>query len=77
MSRPGSGANSPGFYDAREYDSVVASGEQVTSGLMAITLQEMGVPARSWAAPRGEEARVKSGGVTIQCGRIAFLLRKF
>ena len=43
------GANSPGFYDAREYDSVVASGEQVTSGLMAITLQEMGVPARSWA----------------------------
>ena len=43
------GANSPGFYDAREYDSVVASGEQVTSGLMAIVLQEMGVPARSWA----------------------------
>ena len=43
------GANSPGFYDAREYDSVVASGEQVTSGLMAIVLQEMDVPARSWA----------------------------
>ncbi|MFN3263096.1 MAG: aspartate kinase [Pikeienuella sp.] len=43
------GANSPGFYDAREYDSVVASGEQVTSGLMAIVLQEMGVLARSWA----------------------------
>ncbi len=43
------GANSPGFYDAREYDSVVASGEQVTSGLMALTLQELGVPARSWA----------------------------
>ncbi len=36
------------LYDAREYDSVVAAGEQVTSGLMALTLQEMGVPARSW-----------------------------
>ncbi|MEO0362478.1 MAG: aspartate kinase [Pseudomonadota bacterium] len=43
------GSNAPGFYDAREYDSVVASGELVTSGLMAITLQEIGVPARSWA----------------------------
>ena len=42
------GANGPGLYDAREYDAVVASGEQVTSGLMALTLQEMGVPARSW-----------------------------
>jgi aspartate kinase len=36
------------LYDAREYDAVVASGEQVTSGLMALTLQEMGVAARSW-----------------------------
>jgi len=34
--------------DPREYDVVVASGEQVTSGLLAITLQAMGVPARSW-----------------------------
>lgn len=42
------GSNGPGFYDAREYDAVVASGEQVTSGLMALALQEMGVPARSW-----------------------------
>jgi len=42
------GANHPGFYDAREYDAVVASGEQVTSGLLAITLQEMGISARSW-----------------------------
>src|SRR5690606_26849107 len=41
------GAGSP-FYDAREYDSVVASGEQVTSGLLAIALQSMGVNARSW-----------------------------
>ncbi|NNE80764.1 MAG: aspartate kinase [Silicimonas sp.] len=37
------------LYDAREYDSVVSSGEQVTAGLMALTLQEMEVPARSWA----------------------------
>ncbi|MGM0584098.1 MAG: aspartate kinase, partial [Pseudomonadota bacterium] len=36
------------LYDAREYDAVVASGEQVTAGLMALVLQEMGVPARSW-----------------------------
>jgi len=36
------------LYDAREYDVVVSAGEQVTSGLLAIVLQEMGVPARSW-----------------------------
>ncbi|WP_442679003.1 aspartate kinase [Sphingomonas sp. ASY06-1R] len=36
------------LYDPREYDVVVASGEQVTSGLLAITLQAMGVKARSW-----------------------------
>lgn len=36
------------IHDAREYDAVVASGEQVTSGLLAITLQSMGLPARSW-----------------------------
>ncbi len=36
-------------HDAREYDAVVASGEQVSAGLMSIALQEMGVPARSFA----------------------------
>ena len=36
------------LHDAREYDVVVASGEQVTSGLLSIALQEMGVTARSW-----------------------------
>jgi aspartate kinase len=36
------------LYDPREYDVVVASGEQVTSGLLAISLQAIGVPARSW-----------------------------
>ncbi|MDB5713306.1 MAG: Aspartokinase [Sphingomonadales bacterium] len=36
------------LYDEREYDVVVASGEQVTSGLLALALQSLGVPARSW-----------------------------
>ncbi|CAA0101656.1 Aspartate kinase [Starkeya nomas] len=36
------------LHDAREYDAIVASGEQVTSGLLAVALQDMGIPARSW-----------------------------
>jgi aspartate kinase len=36
------------LHDAREYDTVVASGEQVTAGLLAIALQEIGINARSW-----------------------------
>jgi aspartate kinase len=36
------------LHDAREYDAVVATGEQVTSGLLAIALQDIGVEARSW-----------------------------
>ncbi|MGX1307844.1 aspartate kinase [Amorphus suaedae] len=36
------------LHDAREYDAVVASGEQVSTGLLALTLQAMGVDARSW-----------------------------
>jgi aspartate kinase len=36
------------LYDAREYDAVVATGEQVTSGLTALALQQLGVNARSW-----------------------------
>jgi aspartate kinase len=36
------------LHDAREYDTVVATGEQVTSGLLAIVLESMGVNARSW-----------------------------
>ncbi|WP_342628878.1 aspartate kinase [Nguyenibacter vanlangensis] len=36
------------LHDAREYDAVVATGEQVTSGLLAIALQTLGVEARSW-----------------------------
>jgi len=36
------------LHDAREYDAVVSAGEQVTAGLLAIALQQMGVQARSW-----------------------------
>jgi aspartate kinase len=36
------------LHDAREYDAVVASGEQVTAGLLAIVLEGIGVNARSW-----------------------------
>lgn len=36
------------IHDAREYDAVVATGEQITSGLLAIALQAEGVAARSW-----------------------------
>jgi aspartate kinase len=36
------------LYDTKEYDVVVASGEQVTSGLLAVALQEIGINARSW-----------------------------
>jgi aspartate kinase len=45
--RPESAATG-GVPDPREYDVVVAAGEQVTSGLLAITLNAMGLPARSW-----------------------------
>lgn len=47
------------MYDAREYDSVVSSGEQITSGLMALTLQELDVPARSW---QGWQVPLKTTG---------------
>ena len=36
------------LYDPHEYDVVVSAGEQITSGLLAIALQAIGVPARSW-----------------------------
>ncbi|MEJ2409782.1 MAG: aspartate kinase [Novosphingobium sp.] len=46
------------LYDPAEYDVVVASGEQVTSGLLALTLQAMGCKARSWL---GWQIPVKTG----------------
>jgi len=47
------------FHDAREYDAVVASGEQVTSGLLAMALQADGVNARSW---QGWQIPLKTDG---------------
>ena len=47
------------LHDAREYDAVVATGEQVTSGLLAIALQTLGVPARSWT---GWQAGIRTDG---------------
>ncbi|MAU20338.1 MAG: aspartate kinase [Martelella sp.] len=47
------------MHDAREYDIVVSSGEQVTSGLLAIVLQSMGVNARSW---QGWQLPIKTDG---------------
>ena len=37
------------LHDAREYDAIVATGEQVTAGLLAIVLQSLGLKARSWS----------------------------
>ena len=46
--------------DLREYDSVVASGEQVTSGLLAIVLQSMGIKSRSW---QGWQIPIRADGI--------------
>jgi aspartate kinase len=48
------------LHDAREYDVVVASGEQVTSGLLALALQDIGVNARSWL---GWQVPISTDGV--------------
>ena len=48
------------MHDAREYDAVVATGEQVTAGLLAIVLQEIGIPARSWT---GWQIPIETDGV--------------
>ncbi|MBV8166633.1 MAG: aspartate kinase [Alphaproteobacteria bacterium] len=48
------------LHDAREYDVVVASGEQVTAGLTALALQALDVPARSWL---GWQIPLRSDGV--------------
>jgi aspartate kinase len=66
------------FYDAREYDAVVSSGENVTAGLMALTLQEMGVPARSW---QGWQVPLRTnsshGAARIEAVETEALIRKF
>ena len=55
------------LHDAREYDVVVSAGEQISVGLLAIALQEMGVPARSWL---GWQVPIKTNG-THGSARIA------
>src|SRR5205085_3486121 len=66
------------MHDAREYDAVVASGEQVTAGLLAITLQNMGVHARSW---QGWQIPIKTdnahGAARILDIDGAFLIKRF
>lgn len=47
------------LFDAREYDAVVATGENVTAGLVAIALQELGQDARSW---QGWQVAVETDG---------------
>jgi aspartate kinase len=47
------------IYDAREYDAIVSSGEQVTAGLLALVLQNQEVPARSW---QGWQVPLKTSG---------------
>src|SRR5580693_1149962 len=63
------------LHDTREYDTIVASGEQVTAGLMALALQDMGVDARSWL---GWQIPIRTDGVhgkarieAIETGEIA------
>jgi len=66
------------MHDAREYDAVVASGEQVTAGLLAIVLQSMGIHARSW---QGWQIPIRTDG-SHGAARIAeidgsFLIKRF
>ena len=49
-----------GLHDTREYDVVVSAGEQVTAGLMALALQDLGVNARSWL---GWQIPIRTDGV--------------
>ncbi len=66
------------MHDAREYDAVVASGEQVTAGLLAISLQSMGVHARSW---QGWQIPIKTnnrhGAARIADIDGSFLIKRF
>ena len=66
------------LYDAREYDTVVSAGEQMTSGLLAVCLQDMGVNARSWLGwqipIRTSEAHGSARILDIDCAEI---IRRF
>ena len=66
------------LHDAREYDVVVSSGEQVTAGLMAMALQDLGLNARSWL---GWQVPIRTDGVhskaRIEAIETAELERRF
>ena len=66
------------LHDAREYDVVVSTGEQITIGLMAMALQALGIPARSWT---GWQLPVQTDGAhakaRIQTIETADLIRRF
>ena len=68
------------LHDAREYDVVVASGEQVTAGLMALALQDLGIPARSWLGwqipLRTDDVHGKARIETIETAEIERRFRK-
>jgi aspartate kinase len=67
-----------GIYDLREYDVVVSSGEQVSAGILAIVLQDMGVAARSWLGwqipIRTDDAH---GSARIEDIDVSEILRRF
>jgi aspartate kinase len=66
------------LFDLREYDVVVSSGEQVTVGLLAVLLQDMGVPARSWLGWQIPIVTDEShGGARIEEIHTADLVRRF
>src|ERR1700757_1189216 len=52
------------LHDAREYDVVVASGEQVTAGLLSLALQDLGVDARSWLGRENSFSTERGPGKT-------------
>ena len=68
------------LHDAREYDVVVSSGEQVTTGLMALALQDMGIAARSWLAwqlpIRTDDAHSRARIVVIETAAVDARLRE-
>jgi aspartate kinase len=74
------------LYDPKEYDVVVSAGEQITSGLLAIALQAIGVPARSWlgwqlpirtsdahASARIGEIDTEALGASLAAGEVAVI----
>ncbi len=68
------------LYDAREYDVVVSTGEQVTSGLLALALQEIGVKARSWQGwqipVHTDDAHAKARITSIEGGDLVVSMKQ-